>query len=117
MKFERKFNNFKVIIKVRVNEISATDDALISKLQKEINYLKDLLKMKRKNGLAGGVQDIHSKLIHLQQENDRLRQNFVSIDEVEKLIFENKSMKMELQKMHTITYENEFIEYLIKNYY
>lgn len=97
------------MIKVKVNEISATDDALINKLQKEINYLKNILKMKRKNGLAGGVQDIHTKLIHLQQENDRLRQNFVSINEVEKLISENKSMKLELQKLHTISYDNEFM--------
>jgi len=102
-----------VVIKVRANEISATDDALINKLQQEINYLKDLLKMKRKNGLTGGVQDIHTKMITLQQENERLRQNFVSIDEVEKLISENKSMKMELQKMQTITYDNEFLGSLI----
>jgi hypothetical protein len=69
--------------------------------------------MKRKNGLTGGVQDIHTKMITLQQENERLRQNFVSIDEVEKLISENKSMKMELQKMQTITYDNEFLGSLI----
>lgn len=66
--------------------------------------------MKRKNGLTGGVQDVHTKLIHLQQENDRLRQNFVSISEVEKLISENKLMKQELQKLQTVTYENEFIK-------
>lgn len=72
--------------------------------------MKDLLKMKRKNGLTGGVQDVHTKLIHLQQENDRLRQNFVSISEVEKLISENKLMKQELQKLQTVTYENEFIK-------
>lgn len=111
MKFAERAKS--VVIKVRANEISATDDALINKLQQEINYLKDLLKMKRKNGLTGGVQDIHTKMITLQQENERLRQNFVSIDEVEKLISENKSMKMELQKMQTITYDNEFLGSLI----
>ena len=94
---------------MKANEISATDDALINKLQKEINYLKELLKMKRKNGLTGGVQDIHTKMITLQQENERLRQNFVSISEVEKLISENKTMKVELQKLQTVTYDNEFL--------
>lgn len=97
---------------MKPNEISATDDAIINKLQQEINYLKDLLKMKRKNGLAGGVGDVHTKLLYLQQENDRLRQNFVSIAEVEKLISENKLMKQELQKMQTISYDNEFMKFL-----
>ena len=108
MKFAERAKN--VVVTVKANEISATDDALINTLQKEINYLKDLLKMKMKTGLSGGIQDIHSKLLHLQQENDRLRLNFVSVAEVEKLIFENKSMKMELQKLHTITYDNEFLQ-------
>jgi hypothetical protein len=38
----------RVSMKIKKNEINARDDALIQKLQKEIVYLKDLLRMKRK---------------------------------------------------------------------
>lgn len=37
-----------VLQRVKQNEISAKDDALIHKLQSEINYLKELLQLKRK---------------------------------------------------------------------
>ena len=37
-----------VMQRVKKNEISAKDDALIHKLQSEINYLKELLQLKKK---------------------------------------------------------------------
>ena len=37
-----------VVQRVKKNEISAKDDALIHKLQGEINYLKELLQLKKK---------------------------------------------------------------------
>ena len=37
-----------VMQRVKKNEISAKDDALIHKLQNEINYLKELLQLKKK---------------------------------------------------------------------
>lgn len=37
-----------VMQRVRKNEISAKDDALISKLQREVQYLKQLLQVKKK---------------------------------------------------------------------
>lgn len=38
--------------------------------------------------------DIHSKLMQLQQENEQLKKTSVSIDDVEKLIEENRKMKL-----------------------
>ena len=37
-----------VLQKVKKNEVNAKDDALIHKLQNEINYLKELLQLKKK---------------------------------------------------------------------
>ena len=37
-----------VLQRVKKNEINAKDDALIHKLQSEINYLKELLQLKKK---------------------------------------------------------------------
>ena len=41
--------------KVSANQISAADDALVGKLQKEIQHLKEILNLKRK----GGAHDLH----------------------------------------------------------
>jgi len=34
--------------RVKINEFNANDDELVRKLQKEVIYLKEILKMKRK---------------------------------------------------------------------
>jgi len=60
-------------------------------------YLREILNIRRKG--TSGVNEVHQKLLILQQENERLRQQHVSIEEVERLIEENKRMKMELQKL------------------
>lgn len=44
-----------IMIKVQANEMSAADDAYITKLQKEVQHLKEILNLKR----AGGANDIH----------------------------------------------------------
>jgi hypothetical protein len=44
-----------VMVKVSANEMNAVDDALIIKLQKEVQHLKEILNLKRK----GGASDIH----------------------------------------------------------
>lgn len=41
--------------KVSANTVNAQDDALVQKLQKEIQHLKDILNLKRK----GGAHDLH----------------------------------------------------------
>ena len=86
----------KVKITAVANEISASDDALVKKLQHELQYLKDLLQLKRK----GGMSDVHRQLLMLRQENDKLRAIHTGWDQVEKLKVENKMMRLELQKAH-----------------
>lgn len=43
------------MVKVSANTVSAVDDALVIKLQKEVQHLKDILNLNRK----GGVLDVH----------------------------------------------------------
>ena len=45
----------KIMVKVSANEVNAADDALIMKLQKEVQHLKEILNLKRK----GGASDVH----------------------------------------------------------
>ena len=43
------------MVKVQANEFNAADDALITKLQKEVQHLKEILNLKRR----GGANDVH----------------------------------------------------------
>jgi len=85
----------KVTITAQPNEINASDDALVKKLQQELQYMKDLLQLKRK----GGISDLHRQLLLLQHENDKLRDMHLDNEQVEKLKMENKMMRLELQKV------------------
>jgi len=51
-----------VLQRVKRNEINAKDDALIHKLQSEINYLKELLQLKKK----GKSDELTSQLYTLK---------------------------------------------------
>jgi hypothetical protein len=51
-------------MKVKPMEFNGQNMEVVSKLQKEIQYLKELLNMKRK-GMS--PDDIHNKLMQLQQ--------------------------------------------------
>jgi len=77
------------------NVINASDDALVKKLQQELQYMKDLLQLKRK----GGAGDVNRQLILLKQENDKLRAIHNDWGEVERLKMENKMMRLELQRL------------------
>jgi len=57
--------------------------------------------MKRKGMSA---DDIHSKLMSLQEENEKLKKTSVSIEDVEKLIEENRKMKLEIYKLQVTQY-------------
>lgn len=46
-------------------------------------------------------------MLILKEENDRLRQNHISIQEVERLLEENRLMKFELQKLKGETNQGE----------
>jgi hypothetical protein len=61
---------------VHANKISATDSGLITKLMSEIEYLKSMLNMKRK-GL--NANDVHFKLMKIQEENERLKKETITI--------------------------------------
>ena len=60
----------KIMTKVVANQVSAADDALVTKLQKEIQHLKEILNLKRK----GGAHDMHQQLLVLKEENAKLKE-------------------------------------------
>ena len=57
------------MVKVQANAVSAADDALVVKLQKEVQHLKEILNLNRK----GGVLDIQQQLLVLKEENTKLK--------------------------------------------
>ena len=50
-------------------EVNAFEDAIINRLQREISFLKDVLNMKQK----GSANEMTSKVVMLQEENERLK--------------------------------------------
>ena len=60
--------------KIKQNKINEKDSKLISKLRKEIKYLKDILNLRNRGGTQSHLTTIQKKLLILQHENDRLRQ-------------------------------------------
>ena len=48
--------------------------------------------------------DIHTKLVSLQEQNEKLKKTSVSMQEVEKLIDENRKMKLEIYKLQVTQY-------------
>ena len=86
-----------VTMKVSKNEISATNNELVSKLKSEISYLKNLLNLKK----GGGMSQIHQKMQQLEYENQKLKEltKEISVAEVENLKKENKNLRLELQNL------------------
>ncbi|CDW78383.1 kinesin motor domain containing protein [Stylonychia lemnae] len=84
-----------ILVKIQANEMNAADDARITQLQKEVQYLKDILNMKRK----GGANELTTQLLQLKEENSKLKQMAGQVGEVERLKHENKIMKIELQRL------------------
>ncbi len=83
----------------------AYDENLINKLTKEINELKSILAIRKKRGNYG---DFENQLIKLKEENEKLKKYVMANltkDNIEKLISENKILKLELQKLKS---RNEF---------
>lgn len=83
------------MVKVQANSVSAADDALVIKLQKEVQHLKEILNLNRK----GGVLDVQQQLLVLKEENTRLKDIATNIQTVEKLKHENKAMRLEIQEL------------------
>ena len=85
-----------IMVKIKKNEVSATNDQVITKLQREIQHLKTLLNLNRK----GGIHELEQKIWVLTEENQKLKHlkpNF-TIEEVERLKQENKKLRLELQQ-------------------
>lgn len=55
--------------RVKRQEVNAYEDAIINRLQREITFLKDVLNMKQK----GTANEMTSKVVMLQEENERLK--------------------------------------------
>ena len=84
-----------VMVKIKANEVDATDQAVVKKLHEEVLHLRQVLNLRKK----GKTEEIQRRLISLQKENNRLRLIASDISEVEHLKLENKIMKLELQKI------------------
>jgi hypothetical protein len=81
-----------IMVKVSANQVNAADDALVLKLQREVQHLKEILNLNRK----GGVLDVHQQLLSLKEENHRLQGLAGRVEAVEKLKHENKTLRLEL---------------------
>lgn len=55
--------------RVRRSEYNLKDEVAVTKLQKEVSFLKEVLLMKQK----GTANDMSNKVILLQEENERLK--------------------------------------------
>lgn len=88
-----------VMVTIKKNEISATNDKLVSRLQQEIQHLKNMLGLKRR----GGLQELHQQMWALRQENQKLKSitTGVTVEDVERLKDENKRMRIELQRINS----------------
>ncbi len=58
-----------VMVKVKANEVNATDDALVQKLQKEVQHLRECLNIRVKK------KDVNGELYKIKQENLKLKTN------------------------------------------
>jgi predicted nuclease with TOPRIM domain len=83
------------MVKVKANELDSNDNALVRKLHKEVQHLRQVLNLRKK----GKVEEIQRQLVTLQKENWKLRELAQNSEEVERLKLENKIMRLELQKM------------------
>ena len=100
--FEETINTLKyadrakqILVKVQANAVSAADDRLVLKLQKEVQHLKDILNLNRR----GGVLDVNQQLLALKAENSRLKDAAGRVELVERLKVENRSLRLEMQEL------------------
>ena len=89
-----------IMVKAKKNEISALNDELVMKLQREIQHLKGLLNLKR----GGGIQELQHQLLRLKEENNKLKKitSIITVEEVERLKQENKRLRIELQNIGSV---------------
>jgi anaerobic ribonucleoside-triphosphate reductase len=91
------------MVRAKANKISGSDDALVKRLQQEIQHLRDILNIRRK----GGQGELAEQLLMLKSENNKLKEKNMGMKDVEKLMHENKQIKLELQRlMQNNTHQN-----------
>lgn len=83
------------------NEVLVSDAVQVKKLQQELQYMKDLLQIKRR----GGIGDLHRQLITLKHENNRLKSIHDPV-QVEAMRRENRAMREEIQRMKEQHFSN-----------
>jgi len=84
----------KIMVIEKQNTIYQSEDKLVKKLSQELQYMKDLLQLKRK----GGASDLSRQIIILKNENDALRAVTEKTDlkNIEELKKENFLLKQQL---------------------
>lgn len=91
-----------VMIQARVNEIRPVDHALVLRLQKEVEYLKDLL---RKFVDSSTLESLNLSFSHipdnrmLANPSDPSNVAGNEIEKMRRLILENESLRSELQEL------------------
>lgn len=87
-------NAKQVLVKASITEINGKEDAVVKKLRREVQHLKDILNMRRNKT----ENDIERELLSLKEQNFRLRELASKGEKVEKLIMENQELRIELNK-------------------
>jgi len=91
------------MVRAKANKISGSDDALVKRLQREVQHLRDILNIRRK----GGQGELAEQLLLLKVENNKLKEKNLSMKDVENIMQENKNIKVHLQKlMSNNTHDN-----------
>lgn len=88
-----------VTLHEKPTEFSVADNKLVQRLQREIRYLKDIMKIPKNQ------DSIHLKLLSLQEENEKLKLNLEL--GMEKVLEENRLMK---EKLRNLAKTQEFDE-------
>jgi hypothetical protein len=87
-------NAKQVLVKASINEVNGKEDAVVKKLRREVQHLKDILNMKRHKT----DHDIQRELLSLKEQNYRLRDLASKGERVEKLMKENQDLRIEINK-------------------
>lgn len=83
----------KIKVRAKKNQFDAKEDVLIKRLRREVNYLKDILQM-RKNMTK---QDMNQEMLNLKEENFKLRELAEKGQHVERLMEENQQLKEKMR--------------------
>ncbi|CAI2378169.1 unnamed protein product [Moneuplotes crassus] len=111
----------RVLVKKSLNEINGKEDAVVQKLRREVQYLKDILQFNR-SGYKGNTAESYHKMIYLdkiaplekellslKEQNYKLREIAQKADYVKKLEAENNQLRQEIQQFRNTQKTDGFI--------